>query len=116
MKKILYYILPILAVLFVGCSDQDDFFNGEGSVRFDVNLNNGVKVIRQSSRAGLTDEEQNQLRATSRVRLYNSDNKLIKKYEDLATVPELIKLVTGNYMISVEAGKSTAASFEDKFF
>ncbi len=116
MKKILYYILPILAVLFVGCSDQDDFFNGEGSVRFDVNLNNGVKVIRQSSRAGLTDEEQNQLRATSRVRLYNSDNKLIQKYEDLATVPELIKLVTGNYMISVEAGKSTAASFEDKFF
>lgn len=115
MKKIFYYILPLLsAFAFVGCSEQDDLFSGEGNVNLNVNIKNSVTV--ENTRAELTDEEQNYLKSICRVRLYNGDGVLIRRYEDFNTVPNLLKLNTGSYSVRVTAGDSVAASRTQKFY
>ena len=114
MKKILYYILPILCFLFVGCTEKDDIFSGEGNVSFNVNMQEGVKVVTPTR--ALTEAQIADLEAKCRVRLYNGNDVLIRKYDSLSTLPDILKLNVGNYSVRVTAGDSVAASFDKKFY
>ena len=114
MKKIFYYRLPVWsAFAFVGCSEQDDLFSGEENVNLNVNIKNSVTV--ENTRAELTDEEQNYLKSICRLRLYNGDGVLIRRYEDFNTVPNLLILNTVFYLVSVPSVVSVAASSSQEF-
>ena len=114
MKKILYYILPILCFLFVGCTEKDDIFSGEGNVSFNVNMQEGVKVVTPTR--ALTEAQEAELAAKCRIRLYNGEKVLIRRYVGLDAIPSLLKLNVGNYSVRVTAGDSVAASFTEKFY
>lgn len=50
------------------------------------------------------------------VRIYNDQEKLIRKYTSKSDLPERLELIAGKYRVTVEAGESVAASFSQRFY
>lgn len=115
MKKILYY-LPFLFILsLASCSEKEDLssLDGEGILRLNVSMEEQIKVSTRT----LTDEGKEELESTCKVRIFDKDATLIRKYQGISNIPaEGLKLVSGDYSVQVTAGNSVAASFKDKFY
>lgn len=112
MKSIKKYIsLAAGAMLFAGlgqsCISETPFgLEGEGTLRMKFVLNSDL------TRA---ETDQDALRSSCVVYI-SSEQGLIHKYKDLATIPEALPLKSGNYVIEAWAGDSVAASFDKKFY
>ncbi len=108
MKKI-YYSLAGFAVLVLAasCSQEDTLLTeGEGSVSVRPTVNTDVEVV---SRA--TDD------LADNCMVWISGSKgLVRKYDKLADMPSVIKLVTGHYVAEAWAGDSVSASFDKRWF
>ena len=77
-------------------------------------MENSVKVV--GTRAALSTVEQDSLKNISRIRIYDGDGTLIRRYEGLDNVPSELKLASGNYRVRVTAGDSIPASRTRKFY
>ncbi len=70
-----------------------------------------------ASRALVTDEELlESLNSDVRVRIYNSDDALVRYYKGLSELPEEIELASGQYSVKVMAGDSSYASFDKPYY
>ena len=114
MKKIIYYIIPLLSFFFVSCNENEELWGGEGTLKLSVSMQSSITVA--DTRAALSQDEQDALKANCRVRIFNGDGTLIRKYQGLSTMPSELKLASGNYSVRVTAGDSVAASRTKKFY
>ena len=114
MKKIIYYIIPLLSFFFVSCNENEDLWGGEGTLKLSVSMQSSITVA--DTRTALSQDEQDALKANCRVRIFNGDGTLIRKYQGLSTMPSELKLASGNYSVRVTAGDSVAASRTKKFY
>ena len=113
MKKIIFYFLPLLSFLFIACNEKDDVLGGEGSLQLNVNVENNVTVV--GTRA-LSDSEQNALKESCSIEIYDSSNSLIRSYVGVNSIPNPLTLLVGEYKVVVTAGESAPASFDKKFY
>ena len=113
MKKIIYYFLPLLSFLFIACNEKEDIFGGEGTLQLNVSVQNSVSVV--GTRA-LSSEEQNDLKASCLIEIFDSSNSLVRSYNGINNVPSPLSLLVGNYTVVVTAGESVAASFDKKYY
>ena len=114
MKKIIYYIIPLLSFFFVSCNENEDLWGGEGILKLSVSMQSSITVA--DTRTALSQDEQDALKSNCRVRIFNGDGTLIRKYQGLSTMPSELKLASGNYSVRVTAGDSVAASRTKKFY
>ncbi len=113
MKKIILYFLPLLSFLFIACNEKEDIFGGEGTLQLNVNVQNSVTVV--GTRA-LSTDEQNALKASCLINIYDSSESLVRSYNGIGEVPSPLSLLVGNYTVVVTAGESVPASFDKKFY
>ena len=113
MKKIIFYFLPLLSFLFIACNEREDVFSGEGTLQLDVNVQNSVTVV--GTRA-LSSEEQNALKESCLIQIFDSSNSLVRSYNGIGEVPNPLTLLVGEYNVVVTAGESATASFDKKFY
>ena len=106
MKKLLALLSVVL--IAVSCSDNIDasidVSQGEGAVRL------GVVTRAESS----LDAD-----ATVVIKIYkveNEEQQLIRRYDNLADVPETLALLAGDYVAKVQVGEKQAVSFDDKYY
>lgn len=106
MKRILTYLLPLLALLSGACS-KDTAEPAEPG-------NTGtLKIDLTATRAdidGSYDPWQHLA-----VRIFNAEGGLLRKYTSADDIPQLA-LLAGNYRVSVEAGEIKEASFTERYF
>ncbi|MGL4852577.1 MAG: DUF4493 domain-containing protein [Phocaeicola sp.] len=114
MKKYNQILIGLLLCL-VGpsCSEKwsDESFTGEGGLTLQVKMQEQISVGTRSA----TSEQQQELEAGCQIKIY-SHLGLIRRYEGLANLPEMLHLVVGEYRIAVEAGDSVPSSFTQKFY
>ena len=104
MKKL--FLMLGMALAVVSCSkDIDssvDMTSGEGAVRLGV-----------TTKAELSNDD------TVVVKIYkveDGEQKLIRRYEDMADVPEYLALLEGDYVAKVQVGEKRAVSFDTKYY
>ncbi len=104
MKKL--FLMLGMALAVVSCSkDIDssvDMTSGEGAVRLGV-----------TTKAELSDDD------TVVVKIYkveDGEQKLIRRYEDMADMPEYLALLEGDYVAKVQVGEKRAVSFDTKYY
>ena len=106
MKKLLALLSVVL--IAVSCSDNIDasidVSQGEGAVRLGV-----------VTRAELPLDAD----ATVVIKIYkveNEEQQLIRRYDNLADVPETLALLAGDYVAKVQVGEKQAISFDNKYY
>ncbi|MFI3249255.1 MAG: DUF4493 domain-containing protein [Rikenellaceae bacterium] len=104
MKKIITFLS--LALLAVACSDSlvdnqvyNNYSDNEGGVR--IALETKVETKAASTLSGNTME----LLENSVLKIYDSSDELIRKYEPATESPETLYLVTGDYSLSLNLGE-----------
>ena len=115
------YILSFLvatALLMGACASEKreaDSTNGDGVAILNLKFDDVVE--KELSRAIITDQTVlNELNSSAKVRIYNSNNKLVRLYEGMDKVPEKISLMADAYMLSVNAGTLTYAGFDKPYY
>lgn len=106
MKRILTYLLPLLALLSAACSKdaaEPDTARRTGTLKIDIS----------ATRAD-TEGDYDPMEHLA-VRIYNAEGGLLRKYTSVADIPQLA-LLAGNYRVSVEAGAVKEASFSERYF
>lgn len=106
MKQILLYGITTLTLLLCGCTktQTDDVLpQGEGSLQLSVR-----------PFAGTGSGEYNPLDYCI-VRIYGQEG-LVRRYESLSDIPDKLWLLSGSYIVRVEAGDMSAASFTHKSY
>ncbi len=103
MKK----LLALMSVILVAVSCSNDIDNsvemasGEGAMRF------GMAMPADISAEDVV------------IKIYkveNEEQKLIRRYEAVADVPEYLSLLEGDYVAKVQVGEKHAVSFDDKYY
>ena len=107
MKKLLALLSVVLVA--VSCSDNIDtsidVAPGDGAVRLGV-------VTRAESTTPDAD-------ATVVIKIYKvagEEQQLIRRYDNLADVPETLALLAGDYVAKVQVGEKQAISFDNKYY
>lgn len=114
------YIIAFLAGAFLlgACASEKKDMNvadGDGVVMLNLNFDDSVTTER--SRAIVTDNAELEfLNSTAKVRIFNSENKLVRLYEGMDKVPAQISLMADAYMLSVNAGTLTYAGFNKPYY
>lgn len=115
------YILSFLVLgvlLFGACASdkrESDSANGDGVAMLSLKFDDVVE--KELSRAIITDKTQlDELNSSAKVRIYSSNNKLVRLYEGMDKVPEKISLMADAYMLSVNAGTLTYAGFDKPYY
>ena len=104
MKK----LLALLSVVLVLASCSNDIesrvelASGEGAVRFGV-----------ATKAEIAADDYVVIKI---YKLENEEQKLIRRYEALADVPEYLALLEGDYVAKVQVGEKRAVSFDTKYY
>ena len=113
MKRRWYHIILFAGLMLglVACRKETGLADAEGSLKLSIGVSDKVNVVSRS----LSEEEQAILEQDCKVRIYNGAT-LVQKYQGIENVPSQIQLVKGDYAVSVTAGDSVAASFEQRFF
>jgi hypothetical protein len=103
MKK----LLALMSVILVAVSCSNDIDNsvemasGEGAMRL------GVAMPTDLSTEDVV------------IKIYkveNNEQKLIRRYEAMADVPEYLALLSGEYVAKVQVGEKHAVSFDEKYY
>lgn len=116
MKNFIKHIsfLLLASSLFVACNKDvetvDDNLPGpdKGCLLVDVNINAITK----------SDDAQASVYENSTLRIYNSNDQLLRYYSPMSEAPENIYLVAGDYKITVNAGKeyTSTTSLNEVFY
>ncbi len=116
MRKVYTYILPVL-LLLGACASEKRELNGEsgdGVAMLNLKFDDAIET---DSRAIITNEELlSELNSSAKVRIYNSNSKLVRLYEGMDKVPAQISLMSDAYMLSVTAGTLTHAGFDKPYY
>ena len=104
MKK-LFALLSVVLVA-VSCSKDIDtnieFAAGEGAMRFGI-----------ATQSALDADDSVVIKI---YKVENEEQKLIRRYDAFADVPEVLALLAGNYMAKVQVGEKSAISFDKKYY
>lgn len=113
MKKIYLISAGIAAAMaFAACSDNINYGEGQGNVRFSTSVHSDMTVV---SRA-LTAEDEAALGESTMVWISN-DKGLIRRYNTLSELPtEPVGLKAGRYVAEGWAGDSVPASWDQRWF
>lgn len=108
MKKLLNYILPVSLLFGTLTSCQSDELEaGQGKVAFAVSVSDDVKVQSRSTET---------LEQNCTIYVYDSNERLVRKYHGINEVPSELWMVSGDYRAEAWAGKNEPASFTEKYF
>lgn len=116
MKRIYQIIgLCIGMGLFSSCRQEErSLYEGEGLLLLGMEVSEQVDVV--SRAASAAEDNQDELKAKCKVRIYEGD-KLVRKYAGWNNVPaEGITLASRPYRVRITSGDSVAASFDRKFY
>ncbi len=116
MRKIFTYILPALLLMGACASEKREFRNegGDGVATLNLKFDDAVET---DSRTIISDESLlTELNSSAKVRIYNSENNLVRLYEGMDKVPAQISLMADAYMLSVTAGTLTHAGFNKPYY
>lgn len=94
---------------FSSCMENDLTEEGEGALKLNVNMKNEVVTVTRA-----TSDDQN-LKEKAVVKIY-SEKGLIRKYEGVGSIPEVMQLKTGTYRMTLVSGDSVPASFDKVFY
>ncbi len=108
MRKFIKYILPSLfvamAASMVNCSDVGDTDIEVGTgVKWQISLksDSGTNVVSRADDTDYTLALNNSV-----MKIYDTDDRLIRRYEPISSAPEYIYIAEGNYYVTITAGKS----------
>lgn len=100
------------ATVLPSCSMEEPFkSDGEGVLSLNTEINGNVV----KTRASVEGEELELLKKNCIVYIENGQG-VIRKFKDLSTIPQSIKLQTGSYVAEAWSGDSVSASFTSKFY
>ncbi|MCH5328081.1 MAG: PCMD domain-containing protein [Coprobacter sp.] len=113
-------LLAALLALLSGACRQDEQLlsgaDGDGILRIGVRVDDAVKMVPvqlgRTTRAALTRSD---LEKSCRIEIRNPKG-LVRRYEDLATMPGELHLVSDTYTVTVVAGDSLPASFDTPLY
>ncbi|WP_295936882.1 DUF4493 domain-containing protein [uncultured Alistipes sp.] len=105
MKRYIIHTLLACLLLGVACS-KSDTISGDGT---------GALAISVSATRTPKDNSYDPLEHMV-VRIYNSQDGLVRKYESRDAIPERLELLAGTYRITVEAGEIVPASFSTSYY
>lgn len=108
MKKRFLYILLSILYCFISCTEED--LSGNGTLALSVKMGGSIPA---ATRILPTLEELNN---SCVVKLRNGDNKLLREYEGISTVPSSLELVTGIYTVSATAGIKADAAYDTPYY
>ena len=104
MKK-LFALLSVVLVA-VSCSKDIDtnieFAAGEGAMRFGI-----------ATQSALDADDSVVIKI---YKVENEEQKLIRRYDAVADVPEVLALLAGDYVAKVQVGEKSAISFDKKYY
>ena len=104
MKK-LFALLSVVLVA-VSCSKDIDtnieFAAGEGAMRFGI-----------ATQSALDADDSVVIKI---YKVENKEQKLIRRYDAVADVPEVLALLAGDYVAKVQVGEKSAISFDKKYY
>ncbi len=104
MKK-LFALLSVVLVMASCSKDIDsnvELASNEGAMRFGV-----------TTKAELSTDDNVVVKI---YKVENEEQKLIRRYEAMADVPEYLALLEGNYVAKVQVGEKRAVSFDTKYY
>ena len=104
MKK-LFMLLSVVLVVASCSKDIEpsmEMAAGEGAMRLGMAMP-----------ADLTAEDSVVIKV---YKVENEEQKLIRRYEAIADVPEYLALLEGNYVAKVQVGEKRAMSFDTKYY
>ncbi len=108
MNNIIKHIVMVsLALTYVACSDnyEDDLATsgGEGSISFNIALPESAST-RSDNVSSALDQ--------SVLKIYDADNRLVRRYEPVTEMPESIYILAGNYTATLLVGDETTATLD----
>ncbi|MFI3258997.1 MAG: DUF4493 domain-containing protein [Rikenellaceae bacterium] len=113
MRKYILHIATLLALLVSSCNKADysdtlsgEYGEGEGAVALNINLESSSRAV-SASESLIERMEQNSV-----LKIYDSSNNLIRRYEPATETPDQIYIVEGDYTATLLIGDESAATFD----
>ncbi len=104
-ENISLFVAAALIIGVMGCSKDDGLSNEEGfGVALRISLNSDSRTTESS------EFDYSRALTNSVIKIYDSNDNLIRRYEPISNMPDYIYLVEGDYHATVVAGESLSPS------
>lgn len=114
-----YIVLTVMALGLISCANDKkvSVSDGDGTVALNIAYDNHVNLNSSDSRALVTDQALlDELNGGARIRIFNSNDELVRRYNGISNIPAVIGLAADSYLLSVNAGDSAYAAFKKPYF
>ncbi len=102
------YTFFLGAIALTSCTEDELGMGGEGQLALKVALKDDVIVLSKAT-------DNTALEESAVVKFYSQEG-LIRRYDGLSSIPEMITLKSGEYSVKIQAGDSVESSFDKMYF